>query len=258
MRYELGYTVLLMGCCGIALAGDSVPKNSASKISSTGERSAITQALQRMAPTATIDSIRASGMPGLMEVVVSGEVVYLSADGKFLLQGRLVDTGKRSDLTAETEKHLRAAALKTIGPDKRLSFAAEKPKHHVTIFTDVDCGYCRKLHQEIADYNRAGISVDYLFFPRAGLNSPSFDKAAFIWCADDRQQAMNQSMTTAGLAHTAVKCTNPISETMALGQRLAKSGTPTILAADGSFLGGYQTAQELSDRLTAQNDQSVP
>ncbi|MDZ4814499.1 MAG: DsbC family protein [Pseudomonadota bacterium] len=258
MRYEWGYTWLLMGCCGIAMAGESVFKNSTSDISSTGEHNAITLALQRMAPTATIDSVRASGMPGLMEVVVSGEVLYFSTDGKFLLQGRLVDTGKRSDLTAETEKGLRATALKTIGPDKRLSFAAENPKHHVTIFTDVDCSYCRKLHQEIAEYNRAGISVDYLFFPRAGLNSPSFDKAAFIWYADDRQQAMNQSMTTAGLAHSAVKCANPIGETMALGQRIAKAGTPTILSADGSFLGGYQTAQELTARLTAQNAQSVP
>ena len=258
MRHKFCYTLLLLGCCGIATAGDSVSRNSIPDNFNTTEHSAISQALRRMAPTATIDTIRASGMPGLMEVVVSGEVLYFSTDGKFLLQGRLVDTGKRSDLTAETEKGLRATALKTIGPDKRLSFAAENPKHHVTIFTDVDCGYCRKLHQEIAEYNRAGISVDYLFFPRAGLNSPSFDKAAFIWCADDRQQAMNQSMTTAGLAHSAVKCAHPINETMALGQRIAKTGTPTILGVDGSFLGGYQTAQELTARLTAQNDHSVP
>jgi thiol:disulfide interchange protein DsbC len=234
MRHALHFTLFLLGCSGTAFAA---------------EHEAITAALQRMAPTAKIDSIRPSGMPGLKEVVVAGEVLYFSDDGKFLLQGRLVDTGQRSDLTAATEKSLRATALKQIGPDKRLTFAAENPKHHVTIFTDVDCGYCRKLHQEIAAYNRAGISVDYLFFPRAGLNSASFDKAAFIWCADDRQQTMNQSMSAAGLAHTPVQCDHPIVETLALGQRLAKSGTPTILAEDGSFLGGYQSVAELSQRL---------
>lgn len=213
------------------------------------ENQAIVAALQRMAPTAKIDSIKPAAMPGLMEVVVAGEVLYFSADGRFLLQGRLLDTDMRSDLTAHTEKTLRAAELKQIGPEKRLTFAAENPKHHVTIFTDVDCGYCRKLHQEITAFNRAGISVDYLFFPRAGLNSASYDKAAFIWCSDDRQQTMNQSMSQAGLAHTPAQCDHPIRETLALAQRISKAGTPTILAEDGSFLGGYQSAAELTQRL---------
>ncbi len=238
MRHALPCAMLLLSCSGLAAAA---------------ENATITQALQRIAPTAKIDSVRASSMPGVKEVVVGGEVLYVSDDGKFLLQGRMLDTSTRVDLTERTEKTLRAKALKQIGPEKRLSFAADKPKHHVTIFTDVDCGYCRKLHQEIAAFNEAGISVDYLFFPRAGMNSASFDKAAFIWCADDRKQAMNQSMSPAGLAHTAAQCQTPIAETMALGQRLAKSGTPTILAEDGSFLGGYQSAAELSQRLIAQN-----
>lgn len=236
MRPILTCTLLLMAAAGIARADDNT---------------AITAALKNMAPTAKIDSIRPSAMPGVMEVVVSGEVLYASNDGKFLLQGRMLDTATRSDLTEQTEKTLRASELKQIGPEKRLSFAAENPKHRVTIFTDVDCGYCRKLHQEIASFNRAGISVDYLFYPRAGLNSASFDKAAFIWCADDRQNTMNQSMSATGMAHTAATCDHPIRETLALGQRIAKSGTPTILAEDGTFLGGYQSAEELNSRLAS-------
>ena len=235
MRHLLGFALSIAACSTYA----------------ADDHAAIREGLRRMAPDATIESIRASGMPGVMEVIVAGDVLYASTDGKFLLQGRLLDTGKRSDLTADTEKTLRAAALSKIGADKRLSFAAAKPTHHVTIFTDVDCGYCRKLHQEIASYNKAGISVDYLFFPRAGLNSPSFDKAAFIWCADDRQATMNQSMSPAGLAHGAATCKHPVGETLALAQRIAKAGTPTILAEDGSFLGGYQSVEELSKRLAA-------
>jgi thiol:disulfide interchange protein DsbC len=234
MRHLVPATLLLLASSGFAQAAES---------------QAIVDALQRMGATAKVDSIKPSGMPGLMEVVIAGDVLYASADGKFLMQGRLLDTGNRSDLTANTEKSLRVSALKQIGPEKRLTFAAENPKHHVTIFTDVDCGYCRKLHQEIASYNRAGITVDYLFFPRAGLNSASYDKAAFIWCSDDRQQTMNQSMSQTGLAHTPAQCDHPIRETLALAQRISKSGTPTILAEDGSFLGGYQSAAELTQRL---------
>jgi thiol:disulfide interchange protein DsbC len=234
MRHLVPVTLLVLAGSGLAQAA---------------EHQAILDALQRWPLTAKVDSIRPSGMPGLMEVVVAGDVLYASTDGKFLIQGRLLDTGNRSDLTANTEKSLRASALKQIGPEKRLTFAAENPKHHVTIFTDVDCGYCRKLHQEIASYNRAGITVDYLFFPRAGLNSASYDKAAFIWCSDDRQQTMNQSMSQTGLAHIPAQCDHPIRETLALAHRISKSGTPTILAEDGSFLGGYQSAAELAQRL---------
>ena len=238
MRQALGFTLVLYTASSLAFAAD---------------HPGIREGLQRMAPTAKIESIKPSGMPGVMEIVVAGEVLYASSDGQFLLQGRLMDTRQRSDLTANTEKDLRAIALKQIGADKRLSFPADKPTHHVTIFTDVDCGYCRKLHQEIAAYNRAGISVDYLFFPRAGINSASFDKAAFIWCADDRKQAMDQSMTNAGIAHSPVQCAHPIAETYALAQRISKAGTPTIIAADGSMLGGYQSVDELLQRLGALN-----
>lgn len=230
------YALGLLAAAGLAQASDD--KN-------------IHVAIKRLAPSASIDSIRESGMPGVREVVVGGEVMYISDDGRFLLQGRLVDTQSRVDLTANTEKTLRADALKKFGPEKRLHFAAENPKHLVTIFTDVDCGYCRKLHQEIAEYNKAGISVDYLFFPRAGLNSASFDKAAFIWCAADPKETMNQSMSPAGIPYQPAKCDNPIGESWALAQRFAKTGTPTILANDGTFLGGYQSAQELLSRLAA-------
>ncbi len=220
--------------------------------------SKIEQGLKRLSSTATVTSIRPSALPGVSEVIVGDEVLYFSNDGKHLLQGRLISTESKIDLTADAESILRAKALQKIGPEKRLRFAAKNPKHNVTIFTDVDCGYCRKLHQEIANFNNAGISVDYLFFPRAGLNSASFDKAKFVWCAADQKQTMNLSMTAAGLAHRTMQCTNPIKETMELGQRIAKIGTPTIFAADGRMMGGYQSAAELTQRLNATRLNSKP
>lgn len=213
------------------------------------DHAAARAAIERMAPAAKIEQIKPAAMPGLLEVIVGGEVLYISNDGKFVIQGRLFDTTQRVDRTAATEKALRAGALKQVSDEQRLRYAAAKPKHRVTIFTDIDCGYCRKLHQEVASFNQAGISVDYLFFPRAGLNSESFNKAQFVWCSKDQKKVMDQSMSPAGLAIQPLQCDSPIPKTLVLGQRYASIGTPTIIAEDGTVLGGYQSAADLSQRL---------
>ncbi|MGH8078620.1 MAG: disulfide isomerase DsbC N-terminal domain-containing protein, partial [Lysobacter sp.] len=113
------------------------------------------------APSPATD-VQPSPLPGFLEAVVSGRVVYVSADGKYLIQGVLIDVATQDNLTAASEATLHAAALKTVPTERRIIFAAAKPKHTVTIFTDVDCGYCRKLHSEIAQYNDLGITVEYL------------------------------------------------------------------------------------------------
>jgi thiol:disulfide interchange protein DsbC len=191
-------------------------------------------------------------MKDVLEVVVNGEVVYVAADGSHLLQGRLYDTKQRSDLTAGTENGLRRDVLSKVGDERRIRFAAADEKHRITIFTDVDCGYCRKLHQQMSAINAAGITVDYLMFPRAGQPSASFDKAAFVWCAVDQQDALTASMLNGELAADQRKsCTHPVADTMKLGQRLAKLGTPTIIASDGSVLGGYLEPAQLAQRLAS-------
>lgn len=221
-------------------------------LAATPEHKTLTQAIKRIAPHATVDSIKPSAMPGVLEVILSGEVLYISTDGQYLLQGRIFDTQKRKDLTAVSENKLRVAALKKVGADQRLSFKADTPKHQVTIITDVDCGYCRQMHQQMADYNHAGISVDYLFLPRSGLNTPSFDKATFIWCAADQKQAMNESMSVAGKVITEkAQCPNPIASYFEIVRKLAVTGTPTVIAENGALLGGYLTPEGMKQRLDA-------
>lgn len=216
------------------------------------DEAAVRAAVQGLVPGATIESIRPSAMKDVLEVVVNGEVVYVAADGSHLLQGRLYDTKQRSDLTAGTENGLRREVLSKVGDERRIRFAAADEKHRITIFTDVDCGYCRKLHQQMSAINAAGITVDYLMFPRAGQPSASFDKAAFVWCAVDRQDALTASMLNGELAADQRKsCTHPVADTMKLGQRLAKLGTPTIIASDGSVLGGYLEPAQLAQRLAS-------
>jgi thiol:disulfide interchange protein DsbC len=213
---------------------------------------AVRSAVANLLPNATIDSVRPAAMPGLQEVLVQGEVFYVSDDGNYLLQGRLYDAKQRSDLTAGTENGVRRNVLAKVGDDKRIRFAAADEKYRITVFTDVDCGYCRKLHREMSAINAAGITVDYLMFPRNGQPSASFDKAGYVWCAVDRQDALTTSMLAGELPVEQRKsCTHPTTETMQLGQKLAKLGTPTIIASDGSVLGGYLEPAQLAQRLAA-------
>ncbi|MBI2396463.1 MAG: DsbC family protein [Xanthomonadales bacterium] len=216
------------------------------------DEAAVRAAVQRLLPNAAIESVQPAAMADVFEVVANGEVVYVSADGEHLLQGRLYDARQRTDLTASTENGLRRAALSKVGEEKRIRFAAADEKHRITIFTDVDCGYCRKLHKEMSAINAAGITVDYLMFPRAGQPSASFDKAAFVWCAADRQEALTASMLSGELdAAKRRSCAHPITDTMKLGQRLARLGTPTIIASDGAVLGGYLEPAQLVQRLAS-------
>lgn len=218
----------------------------------------ITSAIQSLVPAAQIDSIDESPVPGLYLVVASGQVVYVSADGKYLLQGSMFDLTSRRDLTSARMDGVRHDAVARLSPDQQIRFAPENPKYHVTVFTDIDCGYCRKLHGEMEELNKAGIAVDYLFYPRSGIGTPSFDKAVSVWCADDQQAAMTAAK--AGRDPAPAVCDNPVASDYQLGQRLGVTGTPTVIADDGSVIGGYlapaqmlQNLQAVEARMQAQN-----
>jgi thiol:disulfide interchange protein DsbC len=225
----------------------------AAAASAMAGESEVREGMKRLAPDAVIESVRPSAMAGLYEVFVGDNVVYVSANGDYLLQGRLYDTRQRSDLTAQPENAKRLELLATVKPEQRISFKAANEKHRVTIFTDVDCGYCRKLHGQMSAINAAGVTVDYLMFPRAGMPSASFDKAGYIWCAVDKQDALTASMAAGELdAAKRKNCTHPTEATMKLGQRVAgRIGTPTIIGPDGSILGGYLDPAQLAQRLDA-------
>jgi thiol:disulfide interchange protein DsbC len=128
---------------------------------------------------------------------------------------------------------------------------AEKTDHTVTVFTDIDCGYCRKLHNEITDYTQNGIKVRYLMFPRAGFNSESYHKAVSVWCAENRQEAMTRAKR--GESVTPKKCPNPVQEQAELGQSLGVQGTPSIILENGQMIPGYVPAAQLAQMLDESN-----
>ncbi len=207
----------------------------------------VRDAIKSMAPNAKVESIADSALPGFVEVVVGGNVLYVSDDGKYLMQGRVYDVGAKRDLTEAREAVLRKVRVDAVGADQRIVFAAKNPKHKVTVFTDIDCGYCRKLHQEMAQYNDLGISIEYMFFPRAGLGSPSFDSAVSVWCAADRNKALTDAK--AGTQIEKKTCANPITSSYELGQQVGVSGTPAVIAEDGTMIGGYVPPAAMLDRL---------
>ncbi|GIX34540.1 MAG: hypothetical protein KatS3mg126_0319 [Lysobacteraceae bacterium] len=207
----------------------------------------VREAIQSLVPGASIDSIAKAPVPGLYEVVLSGQVVYVSGDGRFLLQGSLYDIAGRTDLTERTRARLRRAGLEEAGPDRRIVFAPEHPRYRVTVFTDIDCGYCRRLHQQIDEYNRLGIAIEYLFFPRSGPGSESWDKAVSVWCSDDRRKALTEAK--AGVLLDKKECSNPVQADWELGNRIGVNGTPAVFSASGAQLGGYVPPEQMLQRL---------
>jgi len=204
-------------------------------------------AIRKINPTIRIDHLGPAPIKGFREAIVDGQVFYISDDGKYLMQGSLYDVATREDLGKATLAALRKKLLATVPVKERIVFAPPNPKYTVSVFTDVECGYCRKFHSEIAEYNRQGIAVQYLAFPRMGLASEDFRKMVSVWCATDRKKALTDAKNDKPPAPK--NCTNPVTMEYDLGRRVGLTGTPLILAADGTELGGYLPPDKLRAAL---------
>ena len=212
---------------------------------------AIRQSLMNVVPNVKITAIRPSPLAGVKEVVVDGQILYVSNDGKLLFQGAIIDLNTRTNLTEVSEAGERRIILAGVPAAQKISFAPAKPKYRITVFTDIDCGYCRKMHEHMAEYNKLGIAVDYLFFPRAGIGSESFQKAVNVWCAPDRKVAMTSSK--AGKTLPKKNCSNFVTVDYNLGQKIGVDGTPAVYAANGAQIGGYLTPADMLKALEKQN-----
>ena len=217
------------------------------------DENAIRQALTKSMPSVKVGSIKPSEISGLYEVTVGGNIVYASGDGKYLIQGHLIDIAARTDLTEEKLGGARKQALDKLGQDKMIVFKPKESKYTVSIFTDIDCGYCRKLHSEIDQYMAQGITIQYLFFPRAGKGSESYHKAVSVWCADDRKAALTAAKK--GDMPPAKTCANPVDEHMQLAEDFEVKGTPMIVTEKGNIFPGYLPAKQLAEALADEKGQ---
>jgi thiol:disulfide interchange protein DsbC len=209
----------------------------------------VRNALKTLAPGVQVDAVEPAALPGFYQVIASGQLMYLSSDGRYLLNGDLIDLAQKKNVSNAAWARFRKAELAKVPASQRIVFAPAHPKYTVTVFTDVNCGYCRALHEHIAAFNKAGIAVEYLAWPREGVASTSgkptatYSEMSSIWCAADRKAAFSAAI--AGKAPPAATCTNPVADQFDLGMKLGVSGTPTIVAPDGRTLGGYVTPAQL-------------
>jgi len=211
------------------------------------DEAAVKGAIAKAMPAVKIDSIKPSEIKGVFEVMVGANIFYASEDGKYLLQGHLVDLASRTDLTEEKLGGARKAALDKVGEDNMIIFKPKIGKYMVSVFTDIDCGYCRKLHSEIDQYLAEGIKVRYLFYPRAGKGSDSYTKAISVWCADDRNKALTEAKK--GATPKEKTCANPVDQHMQLANDFEVRGTPLIVTEKGNLLPGYVPAKQLAEFL---------
>jgi thiol:disulfide interchange protein DsbC len=188
--------------------------------------------------------VAATPIPGLYEVTMGGLIAYVSADGKFLVSGNIYDLDTEVNLTAARRNDARAKALAGLREDQMIIFSPEKPKMTVTVFTDVDCGYCRKFHSHIADLNKAGVRVRYMLFPRTGPGTEAWDKAEAVWCSPDRKEALSRAKR--GEAVKAKPCGDAVVKSdFEMGGDLGVEGTPAIFTQTGDYIGGYLTPEQL-------------
>lgn len=196
-----------------------------------------------------ISSIGDAPVSGLLQIMTEKGLFYTSQDGKYLLQARIynIEDGMRN-ITEEALGSVRLGGLEEF-KDAVIEYKADNEKYVVNIFTDITCGYCRKLHNEMKQYNDLGITVRYLAFPRGGINSSSYTDMVSVWCAEDKQDAMDNAK--AGGAVASKNCETKVAEQYAFGQRIGVNGTPNIIMPDGSVIPGYQPPKQLEQALKA-------
>lgn len=216
----------------------------------TNAQDPVRAALAEVAPKAPIDAVEVAPLPGYHQAIVAGHVVYVSDDGKYLFDATLYDAKSQRNLSESRLASERRVKLADVPASEHVVFGPPNPKYKVTVFTDLDCGYCRKLHSQIAEYNALGIEFDYLFFPRTGVGSPSYDKAVSVWCAKDRKAAFTAAK--AGKNPAKATCPNPVADEYKLGRLVGVDGTPAIYSADGVKIGGYLPPADMLRQLQAQ------
>jgi thiol:disulfide interchange protein DsbC len=185
-----------------------------------------------------LEDVRMTPVNGIYEITRGSEISYTTSDGRYVILGDMVDIDADQNLSENRRRTIRQRLIDTVPESEMLVFSPKNPKYTITVFTDIDCGYCRRLHSQIAEYNRLGIRVRYLFYPRTGPDTDSWHKAESVWCAPNRLDALTRAKN--GEEIKSPKCpTDIVKRDWELGHKLAVEGTPAIFLASGEMLPGY-------------------
>jgi thiol:disulfide interchange protein DsbC len=200
-----------------------------------------------------VEDISDAPIPGIYQVAVGANVAYVTKDGRYIIRGDIYDAETSANVSEETRARARSTMLGGVDPASMIVFkpANGEVKHTVTIFTDIDCGYCRQFHREIDKVTALGIEVHYLFYPRTGPDTESWTKADKVWCAANRNTALTRAKLGGEIPEGS--CTTPVADHYDLGQRIGVRGTPAVFSEAGDLLGGYLPPAALAKLLDDPN-----
>jgi thiol:disulfide interchange protein DsbC len=203
-------------------------------------------------PEVKAQDIAASPIPGLYQVSLGADVVYVTADGKYALHGNLIEMDSHKDMTEQARRKARLATLASLPLSDLIIYGPEDPKYTITVFDDLDCPYCAALYHDMPAINALGIQVRVASFPRAGIDSPSFVMAEKVWCSSDRLGAFGAAQHGVEIAGSVCQ-TNPVAQEYGLGMRLGIHITPTSVTDQGAVVDGYNGPQWLLQQILAAN-----
>lgn len=210
---------------------------------------AVIKAARSLQPMTGDIDIQPTPLDGVVEVTLGSKTVYFSEDGQYVLGGPLIRMSDRRDLTEMRRSQTRKELINNAGDLITYDYTADDATYELLVVTDIDCPYCRKLHNDMADYNAAGISMRYVMLPRAGKASASYQKAVSAACASDPEAAITSAML--GKPNNNTVCKHPIDEHMQLASQLGVGSTPTMITRDGEQIRGYLPVDRLLQRLKA-------
>ena len=203
--------------------------------------------LEAVIPNIEIESVQPFANTGLYETIISGEIVYFSEDARYVFQGDVIEISTGENVTENKRVNMREEVLASLDGAEMIVYEPEKVEYTLTVFTDIDCGYCRKLHHQMDEYTDLGIRIRYMAYPRAGIDSDAYNKAEDVWCAKDRQQAMTDAKN--GKIVNSPECDSPVKTHFELGRKLGVNGTPSLLLENGQILPGYIAPKRLKKIL---------
>jgi len=211
-------------------------------------------ALAAKLPGVTPDELQPSPIAGIYELSRGAEVTYVTADGQFLFTGDLYRVSKSGDfpnLSAQRRNELRKELLAGLPESQMIVFSPAQPKYTITVFTDPECPWCRRMHSQIAEYNRLGIKVRYAFFPREGMDSSAARTLDAVWCSKDRKDALTRAKL--GQPVKAASCgVTPTKRSYELGHRIGVESTPNVILEDGELIPGYLPPRDLLAKIAPQ------
>lgn len=256
---------LLVAAAMLVLASGSALAQAASPVRdaptrdqgvSAAVKAMVSSAISKLSAAAEVDSVQPSPLSGFYQVIASGRLFYVSADGRYVINGELFDLSSMHNASEDAWASYRRKLLAQVPASERIVYAPAHPRYTISVFTDITCPFCEQLHKHMAAFNVTGIAVEYLAWPREGVTTesgkptPTYTRMVSVWCAKDRKAAMTAAM--AGTVRSAT-CTNPVKDQFKLGIKLGVNGTPSVIGPDGHLLGGYLTPEQLLAALRKGN-----